>query len=122
MVCASFIKPRLSLKIFLFLIATLYGCAAPRRVQIKPLVKASRAGVDITNRDAFTYPQVTVFVKGHYSAEVGDIASGQTVHLTFDRFTNSEGQTFDVATMTPEVIRVRAWFDGQAASRIYEVK
>jgi hypothetical protein len=122
MVCSSFIKSRFSLKIFLLLIASLLSCTAPRHVQIKPDVKASRAGVDITNRDAFTYPQVTVFVKGHYFAEVGDIASGQTVHLPFEKFVNSEGQTFDMTTMTPEVIRVRAWFDGQAASKNYEVK
>ncbi len=98
------------------------GCAAPGYRQIKPLVKASRAGVDITNKDNFTYPRVTVFVKGHFYAEAGDIAAGQTTHIAFDKFRNDDGQRFDVQTMKPEVIRVRAWFDGKAVSKNFEVK
>ncbi len=121
MCCSAFINSRHSLKIFLLLSLTLSSCHAPRHLEIKPEVKASRAGVDITNRDAFTYPRVTVFVKGHYSAEVGDVAAGQTIHLPFEKFADDNGRHFDVTTMTPEAIRIRAWFDGKAASKIYKV-
>lgn len=118
----SFITSRLSLKISLVLIVFIAGCSAPAQVRISPSVKATRSGVEIRNPDAFTYPQVTVFVKGHFAAEAGDIAAGQTVLLPFEKFVNDEGQHFDVATMAPEAIRIRAWFSGRAVSRIYEVK
>jgi hypothetical protein len=118
----SSIRSIISLKIFLLLATIVSGCAAPRYVEIHPEVKASRAGVDISNKDSFTYPQVTVFVKGHYSVNVGDIAAGQTMHIPFDKFVDDSHKPFDVATMTPEAIRVRAWFDGKAASKIFAVK
>lgn len=118
---SAFNNSRLALAVFLFLILVLSGCAAPHQVRIKPEVKASRAGIEITNRDAFKYPQVTVFVKGHFSAEAGDIAAGETIHLPFEKFVNDDGKHFDMATMTPEAIRIRAWFDGKAASKIYQV-
>jgi hypothetical protein len=122
MTCSSFNSSIISLKILLLLITFVSGCAAPRVIEIKPEVKASRAGVDIANRDAFSYPRVTVFVKGFYYKDVGDIAAGQTVHIPFDNFVDDNGKRFDVATMKPEAIRVRAWLDGKAASKIFAVK
>lgn len=120
----SFASPRLSLQLLTLLIIIIAsGCAAPHEVELHPDIKASpRAGVAVTNRDRFTYPRVTIFVKGFYSAEAGDIAPGQTVSFPFDSFVNDEGQHFDISTMKPEVIRVRAWFDGKAASKFFEVK
>jgi hypothetical protein len=118
-----FARPHLSLRVLLLLTALACGCTAHREVELHPEVKASpRAGLAVTNRDDFAYPRVTVFVKGHYSAEAGDIAPGQTVTIPFDSFVNSEGQHFDISTMKPEAIRIRAWFDGKAASKIFEVK
>ncbi|MBV9956934.1 MAG: hypothetical protein JO360_00880 [Acidobacteria bacterium] len=117
-----FARPRFSLQLLL-LITLAFGCTARREVELHPEIKASpRVGVTVTNRDDFAYPRVTVFVKGHYWAEAGDIAPGQTVTIPFDRFATDEGEHFDVATMKPEAIRIRTWLDGKAASKIFEVK
>jgi len=119
----SFASPRHSLQLLTLLIAIASGCHAPHEVELHPEIKASpRAGVSVTNRDSFTYPGMTIFVKGHYSAEAGDLAPGQTVSFPFDRFVNDEGEHFDISTMKPEVIRVRAWFDGKAVTKFFEVK
>jgi hypothetical protein len=119
--CSRFNRPHLSLHILLLLIAC--GCAVPHVVEIHPEVKASTdTGVEITNRDDFKYPRVTVFVKGFFTAEVGDIAPGQTVSIPFAKFVDDNGVHFDVSKMKPEAIRVRAWIDGRAASKIFAVK
>jgi hypothetical protein len=122
MACSSFNKLHISLKIILLLMTLAPGCAPRSYTTLKPEVKASRAGVDITNKNDFIYPRVTVFVKGYFYAEAGDIAAGQTLHIAFDKFKNDEGQRFDIQTMKPEVIRVRMWFDGKAVSKNFEVK
>jgi hypothetical protein len=123
MTCLSFIRPRVSLQILLLLILFASGCKAHREVELHPEIKAApRAGLEITNRDDFTYPRVTVFVKGFYSAEAGDMAPGQTVRIPFDSFVDDNGNHFDVSTMKPEAIRLRAWIDGKAVSKIFQVK
>ncbi len=123
MSCFSFTRPRIPLQILLLLITFASGCTAPREVELHPEIKASpRAGVEITNRDDFTYPRATVFVKGFYSSEAGDIAVGQTVRIPFDSFVDDNGNHFDVSTMKPEVIRLRAWIDGKAVSKFFQIK
>jgi hypothetical protein len=118
-----FTRPHHLFQILLLLINFASGCHAPHEVEIHPEVKASpRAGVTITNRDNFTYPRVTVFVKGFYTAEAGDIAAGQSVQIPFDSFVDDGGHHFDITTMQPEAIRIRAWLNGQAASKIFQVK
>lgn len=120
MFCSHFRS--VSSRLLLLLVISVLSCTPPRFVEIKPEVTASKAGIDLTNKDSFTYPGVTVFVKGHFYAEVGDIVAGQTVHLPFEKFVNADGKHFDVATMAPEAIRVRAWFEGKAVSKIFSVK
>lgn len=122
MICLSHTRTHISLTHLLLLIFLASGCSVPQEREINPLVKASRAvGVEITNRDDFTYPQVTIFVKGNYYSEVGDIKAGETARVPFDKFVDGDGKHFDVETMQPEAIRVRAWFDGKAASKIFKV-
>jgi hypothetical protein len=120
MFCSHFSS--VSFRLLLLLFVSVSSCTTPRFVEIKPEISASRAGIDLTNKDSFIYPGVTVFVKGHYFAEVGDLAAGQTVHLPFEKFVNADGKHFDVATMAPEAIRVRAWIEGKAVSKIFAVK
>ena len=123
MSCFSFARPRIPLQILLLLITFASGCNAPHEVELHPEIKASpRVGVEITNRDDFSYPRATVFVKGFYSAEAGDIAVGQTVRIPFDSFVDDHGNHFDVSTMKPEAIRLRAWIDGKAVSKIFQIK
>jgi hypothetical protein len=118
-----FPRPHLSLQVSLLFITLACACTARREVELHPEVKATpRTGVAVTNRDPFAYPRATVFVKGHYSAEAGDLAPGQTATIPFDSFVNSEGQHFDISTMKPDAIRIRAWIDGKAVSKIFEVK
>ncbi|HEY0547906.1 MAG TPA: hypothetical protein VGC91_21180 [Pyrinomonadaceae bacterium] len=117
-----FTRPHLLFQILL-LINFASGCHAPRELEIHPELTASpREGVTVTNRDNFTYPRVTVFVKGHFTAEAGDIIPGQSVQIPFDSFVDDGGHRFNVTTMKPEAIRVRAWFGDQAASKIFQVK
>ena len=109
----------------LFILALLFAFSScvpedERYKEIRPGIKATTSGVEITNKDSFNYPKVTVYLNGNFENFVGDIPPGKTVSLPFDKFTDG-GARFDISLRKLRYIRVKAMFGKNASDINFEV-
>ncbi|MGA9996671.1 MAG: hypothetical protein WBP93_14735 [Pyrinomonadaceae bacterium] len=91
-----------------------------RYKEIRPGIKATTSGVEVTNKDSFNYPKVTVYLNGNFETFVGDIPAGKTVSLPFEKFTDG-GARFDISVRKLRYIRVKAMFGKNASDINFEV-
>jgi hypothetical protein len=98
----------------------LLGCGngrvsdAPKaaKMDFHPYVALTSSGVQVRNGDKFIYPSPRVMINlnqsgARHAADVGDVASGQTITIPYYEFTDRDGERFNVLKTKVYTIVIR---------------
>lgn len=86
-------------------------------VEIHPEASVMADGISITNKDAFGYTTVNVTINERYNGSFGDIAPGQTSHLAFPSFADSNKQPFNDQTTKIDSLAMDCRVNGEVAAK-----